>query len=67
MTPIDALFRAMCDAGASDLHLTCGMPPLIRKDGGTIQVCLSVELLASWRLRYNARSVGSPTADAGQS
>ncbi|MBI3491126.1 MAG: hypothetical protein HY047_04980 [Acidobacteria bacterium] len=34
MTPIDALFRAMCDAGASDLHLSCGMPPLIRKDGG---------------------------------
>jgi len=31
--PIDALFRAMCTAGASDLHLTCGMPPLIRKDG----------------------------------
>ncbi len=34
MNPIDALFRAMCDAGASDLHLSCGMPPLIRKDGG---------------------------------
>ena len=33
MTPIDALFRAMCEAGASDLHLSCGMPPLIRKDG----------------------------------
>ena len=34
--PIDALFRAMCDAGASDLHLSCGMPPLIRKDGGMV-------------------------------
>jgi twitching motility protein PilT len=33
---IDAMFAAMCAAGASDLHLTCGMPPLIRKDG-TIQ------------------------------
>ena len=30
---IDVLFRAMCEAGASDLHLTSGMPPLIRKDG----------------------------------
>ncbi len=33
MTPIDSLFRAMCEAGASDLHLSSGMPPLIRKDG----------------------------------
>ncbi len=31
--PIDQLFRAMAGAGASDLHLTVGMPPLIRKDG----------------------------------
>jgi len=31
--PIDALFMAMCTSGASDLHLSCGMPPLVRKDG----------------------------------
>jgi twitching motility protein PilT len=31
--PIDRLFRAMCAAGASDLHLSVGSPPLIRKDG----------------------------------
>jgi twitching motility protein PilT len=31
--PIDRLFRAMAAAGASDLHLSVGMPPLIRKDG----------------------------------
>jgi twitching motility protein PilT len=36
MTPIDALFRAMFAAGASDLHLSCGMPPLVRKDGGMV-------------------------------
>jgi twitching motility protein PilT len=30
---IDRLFHAMSAAGASDLHLTVGMPPLIRKDG----------------------------------
>jgi twitching motility protein PilT len=31
--PIDALFHAMCTAGASDLHLSSGMPPLVRTDG----------------------------------
>jgi twitching motility protein PilT len=31
--PIDRLFRMMCDARASDLHVCVGMPPLIRKDG----------------------------------
>ena len=31
--PIDRLFRAMAAAGASDLHLSVGMPPLVRKDG----------------------------------
>ena len=30
---IDALFHLMCQAGASDLHLCAGMPPLVRKDG----------------------------------
>jgi twitching motility protein PilT len=30
---IDKLFHAMCGAGASDLHLCVGMPPLVRKDG----------------------------------
>jgi twitching motility protein PilT len=31
--PMDALFRAMCDRGASDLHLSVGSPPVVRKDG----------------------------------
>jgi twitching motility protein PilT len=30
---IDALFRGMCEARASDLHLSAGVPPLVRKDG----------------------------------
>jgi twitching motility protein PilT len=30
---IDKLFQAMCAAGASDLHLSVGSPPIIRKDG----------------------------------
>src|SRR5262245_20539650 len=30
---IDALFRAMFERGASDLHLSVGSPPIVRKDG----------------------------------
>jgi twitching motility protein PilT len=30
---IDALFRMMCERGASDLHLSVGSPPIVRKDG----------------------------------
>ena len=30
---IDAMFHRMCEVGASDLHLTSTMPPLVRKDG----------------------------------
>jgi twitching motility protein PilT len=30
---IDRLFQLMVDAKASDLHLSTGMPPLVRKDG----------------------------------
>ncbi len=31
--PIDQLFTAMCQLGASDLHLCVGSPPMVRKDG----------------------------------
>src|SRR6476660_4589577 len=31
--PIDALFRAMCELKASDLHLSVGAPPAKKKDG----------------------------------
>ena len=30
---IDALFRAMCERGASDLHLSVSVPPMVRVDG----------------------------------
>src|SRR5438874_162929 len=30
---IDQLFRRMCELKASDLHLSAGTPPLVRKDG----------------------------------
>ncbi len=32
-SPIDRLFHAMCQMGASDLHLCVGSPALVRKDG----------------------------------
>ena len=32
-TRMDKLFRLMAEAGASDLHLTTSMPPMMRKDG----------------------------------
>ena len=40
MSLIDPLFHAMCDAGASDLHLSVGSPPIIRKDGRVDSVAL---------------------------
>ena len=30
---IDGMFRTMCAMGASDLHLTAGVRPMVRKDG----------------------------------
>jgi len=30
---VDGLFRMMVQAGASDLHLSVGIPPVVRKDG----------------------------------
>jgi twitching motility protein PilT len=30
---VDGLFRLMVQAGASDLHLSVGIPPMVRKDG----------------------------------
>src|SRR5262245_20050642 len=36
MAQIDRIFKVMFDRGASDLHLTCGMQPMIR-DSGEIQ------------------------------
>jgi twitching motility protein PilT len=43
--PIDALFHSMCDARASDLHLSSGMPPLIRKDGSMTPLDSAAEAL----------------------
>jgi twitching motility protein PilT len=36
--PVDQLFHAMVKVGASDLHLSVGAPPLIRKDGHMVKL-----------------------------
>ena len=35
---MDDLFKAMAEAGASDLHLSVSMPPMVRKDGRIMQL-----------------------------
>jgi twitching motility protein PilT len=35
---MDALFQKMCEIGASDLHMSVTMPPMIRKDGKMMQL-----------------------------
>ncbi|MHB1225480.1 MAG: type IV pilus twitching motility protein PilT, partial [Gemmatimonadaceae bacterium] len=35
---MDALLRELVDRGGSDLHLRCGEPPLIRKDGQLVRL-----------------------------
>ncbi|MEZ5306493.1 MAG: PilT/PilU family type 4a pilus ATPase [Pyrinomonadaceae bacterium] len=35
---MDSLFRKMAEMGASDLHLSVSMPPLVRKDGKIMQL-----------------------------
>jgi twitching motility protein PilT len=50
MATIDAMFRKMVEAGASDLHLTIGNAPLIRSKGALVPlapVTLTKELLMS--------------------
>jgi len=37
-TEMDALFVKMAEAGASDLHLSVSMPPLVRKDGKMMEL-----------------------------
>jgi len=44
---IDRLFRSMVDTKASDLHLSTGMPPLVRKDGRMQPLEASAEPLSA--------------------
>ena len=36
MMTIDTLIRTMFDRGASDLHITAGLPPMLRVDGKVV-------------------------------
>ncbi|NQZ57818.1 MAG: Flp pilus assembly complex ATPase component TadA, partial [Lentisphaeraceae bacterium] len=38
MAELDKYFRAMIDLGASDLHLSSGMPPKVRKSGNLVPI-----------------------------
>lgn len=35
---MDSLFRKMCEVGASDLHISVSMPPMLRKDGQMVAI-----------------------------
>jgi twitching motility protein PilT len=43
---IDELFRAMCVAGASDLHVSVDLPPMVRKDGQMIPLDINAAPLS---------------------
>ena len=53
---MDALFRAMCAEGCSDLHLCSGCPPLVRKDGAMVPLG-SGEPLDAGRAREQLYSI----------
>ena len=48
--PIDALFRAMAERGASDLHLSVGSPPVVRKDGRMQPLVEGADALTSYAI-----------------
>jgi twitching motility protein PilT len=54
---MDELFRLMAEAGASDLHLSVSMPPLIRKDGKIQPLDTQETTLSSEALRELLTSI----------
>jgi twitching motility protein PilT len=48
---IDRLFHAMTAMGASDLHLTVGTPPMVRKDGRMARLDDSIPVLTDELMR----------------
>lgn len=49
---MDDLFREMAAAGASDLHLSVSMPPMIRKDGKMTPLAPGVEALTAESMKH---------------
>ncbi|MEW6126391.1 MAG: type IV pilus twitching motility protein PilT [Acidobacteriota bacterium] len=54
---MDDLFRAMVAAGASDLHLSSNMPPLIRKDGQMVPLTDTYPALDSTAMKQLLASI----------
>ena len=50
-SPINRLFRLMVQTGASDLHLSASVPPLIRKDGRMLAIDPSAPALTAEDIR----------------
>jgi twitching motility protein PilT len=57
---IDRLFHAMTAAGASDLHLTVGTPPLVRKDGRMVRLDETIPVLTPDIMRHLLEPIMPP-------
>ena len=54
---MDSLFKAMADKGASDLHMSVSMPPMIRKDGKMAKLDESVPQLTADSIKELLHSI----------
>ena len=59
MAYIDHFFKALIEAGASDLHLGQGQPPKIRRHGEIIP--LSDEILTQEQMAFMLSEICSPS------
>jgi len=59
---IERLLRVMAEAGASDLHLRCGEPPILRRDGDLVRSDSAP--LGEAQLERMLVSIMSPQAEA---
>ncbi|HEV7700599.1 MAG TPA: type IV pilus twitching motility protein PilT [Pyrinomonadaceae bacterium] len=57
---MDALFQSMAELGASDLHLSVSMPPMIRKDGKMKQLQQGDNALTAETMRDLLTSIMPP-------
>ncbi len=54
---MDALFRKMAEIGASDLHLSVSVPPMVRKDGKMARLQSGDEILTAASIRELLMSI----------
>lgn len=57
---MDALFRKMSEIGASDLHLSVSMPPMVRKDGKMQPLPCDEQILTPETMRELLTSIMPP-------